>query len=244
VKIDRRFSGGLAMTTAYTFAKALGFSPEDGTFWNYIQPRRSYSRLDFDRTHNFVQSYVYELPFGKNKPMLRSGAGRWILGGWQVSGILSLMTGRPMTFLTSVNPNTPSSTLTPDQAGPFSVTHNVAGPSGSATWFDTSAFRQPLDGDGKTPHFGSMGRNNVDGPGLGDLDLSLFRKFELGERAKVEFRVETLNLTNTPAFAAPNVTVGDANYGKITSTLAGLVANQSIGGTGPRVLTFALRVRF
>ena len=83
VKVDRRFSGGFLMTTAYTLAKALGYSSEDGGFWNYIQPQRSYSRLDFDRRHTFVQSYVYELPFGKGKPLAAAAAsagGSWATG--------------------------------------------------------------------------------------------------------------------------------------------------------------------
>jgi hypothetical protein len=244
MKLDRRFSHGFLMTTAYTFSKAMGYSSEDGSFWNFIQPQRSYSRLDFDRTHTFVQSYVYELPFGKNKPLAKTGVARWVLGDWQVSGVLSAMSGRPLTFLTTVSPNTPGTTLTPDQIGAFTVSHAVAGPGGTATWFDASAFKQPLDADGKTPHFGNMGRNNLNGPGLFDLDMSLFRKFHVKERFVAELRAETTNLTNTPAFAAPNVTVGDANFGKITSTLNGLIANQSVGGTGPRSLTFALRIRF
>ena len=120
--------------------------------WNYIQPTRSYARLDFDRTYTFVQSYVYELPFGKDKPFLKSGVGRWALGDWQVSGILSMMGGRPMTFGTTVSANTPGSSITPDMVGAFTVSHVVGGPGGTATWFDTSAFKQPLDADGKTPH--------------------------------------------------------------------------------------------
>jgi hypothetical protein len=243
-KIDRRFHNGLLITTAYTFAKAMGQSSEDGGVWNYIQPSRNYSRLDFDRTHTFVQSYVYELPFGPGKPLAKTGVARWVFGDWQLSGVLSLMTGRPMTFGTNVSANTPGSSITPDQIAPFVVTHNVAGPSGTATWFDTSAFKQPLDADGKTPHFGNMGRNNLNGPGLFDLDLSLFRKFKITEKVVAELRAETTNFTNTPSFAAPNLTVGDANFGKITSTLNGLIANQSVGGTGPRVLTFALRIKF
>jgi len=243
-KIDRRFRNGFLLTTAYTFSKAMGVSSEDGTYWNYIQTNRNYSRLDFDRTHTFVQSYVYELPFGPGKPLAKTGVARWILGDWQVSGVLSLMSGRPMTFGTTVSANTPGSSITPDQIAPFVISHNVAGPGGTATWFDTSAFKQPLDADGKTPHFGNMGRNNLNGPGLFDLDLSLFRKFKIKERVVVELRAETTNFTNTPAFAAPNTTVGNADFGKITSTLNGLVANQSIGGTGPRLLTFALRIKF
>jgi carboxypeptidase family protein len=244
VKVDRRFSGGFLMTTAYTYAKAMGYSTEDGNFWNYIQPRRTYSRLDFDRTHNFVQSYVYELPFGKNKRWLQSGVGRWVLGDWQLSGVLNLMTGRPMTFDSTVSANTPGSSQTPDQVAPVKLLHGVAGPGGSAFWFDTSSFKQPLDVDGKTPHFGNMGHNNISGPGLGDLDLSLFRKFQITERIKGEFRAESLNFTNSPAFDKPNTQLGNANFGKITGTLAGLISNQSIGGTGPRSIQLGLKISF
>jgi hypothetical protein len=244
VKIDRRFSGGFLLTTAYTWAKALGYNSESGGLWNYIQPLRNYARLDFDRTHTFVQSYLYELPFGKNKPWLKEGAGRWILGDWQLNGVLTLMTGRPLTFGTTVAANTPGSSITPDQIGEVKLLHDVAGPGGSATWFDTTTFRQPLDADGRTPHFGNMGRNNISGPGLGNLDLSLFRKFAFTERWKGEFRVETLNATNTPAFANPNVTVGNADFGKVTGTLAGLIANQGVGGTGPRSMQLGLKVSF
>jgi outer membrane receptor protein involved in Fe transport len=243
VKIDRRFSGGLMITTAYTYGKALGYSTEDGGLWNYIQPRRTYSRLDFDRNHIFVQSYVWQLPFGKGRRWLQSGAGRWIAGDWQLNGVFTLMTGLPLTFGTTVSNNTPGSAFTPDQIGPFTVMHGVAGPSGSNLWFDTTQFAQPRNADG-SPHWGSMGHNNVTGPGLGDLDLSLFRTFPMTERFKLEFRAETTNFTNTPAFANPNTTVGNVNFGKITGTLAGLVSNQGIGGTGPRAIQLGLRLTF
>ena len=245
MKVDRRFSGGFLMTTSYTYGKALGYGSETGGLWNYVQPRRSYSRLDFDRSHTFVQSYVYELPFGKGKKWLTSGAGRWIAGDWQVNGVLNLMTGRPMTFGTTVSVNTPGSAATPDQVGPIQILHGIAGPSGSTLWFDTaSAFKQPYDADGKTPHFGNMGHNNFDGPGLGDLDFSLARNFRISERIKCEFRAETLNFTNSPAFANPNTTVGSADFGKVTGTLAGLIANQGTGGTGPRTVQFTIKLGF
>jgi hypothetical protein len=89
-----------------------------------------------------------------------------------------------------------------------------------------------------------MGHNNVSGPGLGDLDLSLFRHFQISERVKGELRAETTNFTNTPAFANPNTTVGNVNFGRITGTLAGLIANQGTGGTGPRSVQLGLRVTF
>ena len=89
-----------------------------------------------------------------------------------------------------------------------------------------------------------MGRNNFSGPGLGNLDFSLFRKFQVTERLKGEFRFESLNFTNTPAFANPNTTLGSADFGKVTGTLAGLIANQSNGGAGPRTIQFGLKLTF
>jgi len=157
VKLDRRFSGGFLMTTAYTLGHALGMSSEDGGLWNYIQQRRGYARLDFDRRHTFVQSYVYEFPFGKGKKFLTSGIGRWVAGGWQLNGVLSLMTGRPFTMGTNVSANTPGSSITPDRKGEINITKVVAGTVGTGTWFDTTGcvpvvtascfVQQPLDAD-------------------------------------------------------------------------------------------------
>lgn len=244
VKVDRRFTGGVMTTLAYTYGKAMGYSTEDGGLWNYIQPRRTYSRLDFDRTHTIVSSFLYQLPFGKDKRWLQSGPGRWVLGDWQISGVLTLMSGTPMTFGTTVSPNAAGNTLTPDMVGQFIVLHNVAGTLGTDLWFDTSQFKQPLDADGKTPHWGNLGHNNVSGPGLGNLDMSLVRRFRITERFKCELRADSTNFTNSPAFANPNTTVGNVNFGRITSTLAGLIANQGTGGTGPRAVQVGLRLTF
>jgi hypothetical protein len=243
-KFDRRFSGGLMVTTAYTYSKALGYSSEDGGLWNYLQPRRSYARLDFDRTHTFVQSYLYQLPFGKNGHWLKSGPASWILGDWQVNGVLTLMTGRPFTVGTNVAINTPGSSATADVNGNLNVTHVVSGTTGTATWFDTSIFKQPLDADGRTPHFGNLGRNTYDGPGLFNVDFSLFKKFSITERVRGELRAEATNFTNTPAFGNPSTTLGSADFGRVTGTLAGLIANQGVGGTGSRAIQLGLRFTF
>jgi hypothetical protein len=251
-KFDRRFHNGFLMTNSVTWGKAMGTSSEDGGLWNYIQQRRSYARLDFDRTLNWTNSFVWELPFGKGKHWAQTGAARWIVGGWQFNGVLSLMTGRPLTFGTNAAANTPGSSFTPDQIGEVSITHAVAGTAGTATWIDTtgcvpvvtaSCFLQqpPL---GLTGRFGTAGRNAFSGPGLGNLDLSLFRKFDLTERAKLEFRAESTNFTNSPAFANPNLTLGDANFGRLTGTLAGLISNQGVGGTGPRAINLGLKLTF
>jgi len=61
VKFDRKFTGGLSTTTAYTFGKGMGFQTgDDGGLFFYINQRRNYARNDFDRTQTFVQSFVYD----------------------------------------------------------------------------------------------------------------------------------------------------------------------------------------
>ncbi len=149
VKLDRRFAAGLSITTAYTWGKGMGFqSGDDGGLGQnrYINQQRNYARNDFDRTHTFVQSYVYDLPFGPGKRFLSSGPVSQILGGWKFNGILTLMTGTPLTIGASgTSLNTPGNNQTADQVKPVNILHgiNIGNP-----WFDPTAFTQ-ADGSGR-----------------------------------------------------------------------------------------------
>ena len=88
VKLDRRFSGSFSMTTAYTWGRGMGYQGgDDGGLDFYINQRRNYARNDFDRTHTFVQSYIYDLPFGPGKRWLTNGIAGQVIGGWRVTGI-------------------------------------------------------------------------------------------------------------------------------------------------------------
>src|SRR5262249_18449202 len=98
VKLDRRFSGGFLMTTAYTYSKSIDYVNDNGGARYYIDYYRNRARSDFDRTHAFVQSYVWQLPFGKGKRWANSGAPAWIAGGWEIVGVLSLQSGAPLNF--------------------------------------------------------------------------------------------------------------------------------------------------
>jgi hypothetical protein len=98
-KLDRKFTGGLSTTTSYTYSKGMGFqSGDDGGLFFYINQRRNYARNDFDRTHTFVQSFVYDLPLGHGKRWASSGAVAAIVGGWRVSSFMTIMSGRPRLF--------------------------------------------------------------------------------------------------------------------------------------------------
>jgi hypothetical protein len=230
VKLNRRMTRDLSVTTSYTFAKGMSFQTgDDGGLWTYIEPRRSYARTDFDRTHTFNQSWVYALPLGPGKKWLNAGWASRVIGGWQVNAILTLMSGTPLTFGADGSVlNTPGSPQTADQVGPFQVLGGINTPSkGGSPWFLQSSFAQPTG-----VRFGTSGRNIASGPGFFNLDASIFKIFALTERLKMEIRGESFGITNTPQFSNPTTAVNNSNYGYIT------------GAGGGRTLQLGLRFTF
>ena len=217
VKFDRKLSAGFLMTTAYTYGKGLGFRTDgggEGGINIYIgDPRINYAPMTYDRRHTFVNSVIYELPFGNGKPLLKSGAGKWIAGGWQVSTILTLMTGTPLVFSGGGALNAPGNSQVPNLNGPFRILHGIGL---GNPWFDTSVFSKGLDGV-----LGTAPRIAFSGPGLFNLDASLFRRFSVKERVGLEFRAEAFSVTNTPQFSNPNTNRNSSNFGLVTGTNGG-----------------------
>ncbi|MBI3208491.1 MAG: TonB-dependent receptor [Candidatus Solibacter usitatus] len=206
LKLDRRFAGFL-LTTAYTYGKAMGIGDDNGGYSYYVNPHRSYVRQGFDRTQTFVQSYVYDLPFGKGRGHLTTGPAAMLLGGWQINGVLSLISGGPLNFnAPGASLNLPNSPQSPNITGPVNVLRGID----NALWFDTSNFSAPV---GAT--FGNIGRNIGRGPGFFNLDASLFRTLRITERFKLELRAESFSVTNTPQFNNPDTGFGNANFGKV-----------------------------
>jgi hypothetical protein len=231
-KLDKRFSRGFSMVTSYTFGKAMGMQSEDAGLDFYINPRRNWRRLDFNRAHTFAQSYVYQLPFGKGQQHLQSGPGAWLLGGWQVSGILSIYTGHPLTSFAGNSSilGAPGNNNTVNWFGPGSIP-TPKGNGLTGIWFANTicnfdptkgavvmnqCFAQPGAGNGGKPEFGNLGRNFMDGPGAWSLDASVFRSFDFRERMKLQFRGEAFSAINTPRWNDPNTDITSSNFGKIT----------------------------
>jgi hypothetical protein len=235
VKLDRRFDNGFGLTTAYTWSKALNFSDDtgglsiNGLLEHFMSNK---GRQGTDRTQVFTQSYQYELPFGRGKRYLQSGPGSWILGGWEVQGILALMTGEPFTITAPGSTlNAPGNQQRANVVGTPSTIGDIAGPGGTATFFTTDAFATPAQNT-----FGNGGREIIDGPGRVNLDFSLFRRFPLemiNEGSDLTLRIESFNFTNTPHFNNPNGDVSNGNFGRVTSAQ-----------DDPRQFQFALTLRF
>jgi hypothetical protein len=234
VKFDRHFSGGFATTTAYTFAKGMGFQTgDDGGLSFYINQRRDYARNDFDRTQTFVQSIVYDLPVGKGKRFVSSGIGAAILGDWRVSTFLTLMSGLPLYFTdnSSSGLSAPGNTQTPQLVAPVRILHGV-GPGNP--WFSTSSFASVAG-----PTFGNVGRNYLSGPNFFDLDASLAKSIRMTERFHLELRLEAFGATNTPQFFFAG-NGGTADGTKLGSTSFGQITNAS----GGRVLELGAKLTF
>jgi len=228
-QVTRRLSDTSMLGLSYTFSKAINFADnsDSGLTWNWVEMRsRNRAVAGFDRPHNLQIYGVYELPLGKGKKWGAEGWAAHILGGWQLNGIYSAQSGTPFTVGSSgASVNSPGNSQTADQV---KVTVDKPKLVGRGTsWFDPYAF-MPVT----AVRFGTVGRNNMRGPGLSNLDASLFRDFQVMERLKMQFRMEVFNVTNTPAFGTPGTDASAPtraadgtitnlnNYSSITSALA------------------------
>jgi hypothetical protein len=158
---------------------------------------------------------VYDLPFGPGKKWLQSGLAGNIFGNWRVNGVLTGMSGTRVRLLASGNSlNAPGNDQTPNQVAPLRILHGVGQDS---PWFDPSSFATPT----APGVFGNVEKNAFSGPGLFNLDASLFKIISFKERYTVELRGEALSITNTPHFSNPNNNMTSiSNFGYVTGTLA------------------------
>ena len=223
VAINRSFSKGLSLKGAYTWSKAINQADDNGwqgLLWNQdSQFDRNRARAGYDREHMFQMGFVYELPWGNGRAMPLSGAADKILGGWQLSGIASLLTGQPFDVRASgASVNAPGGTQTADQVGEVTKLGNVGS---DGTYYNTNAFA-PVT----AVRWGTSGRNILNRPGVTNLDLSLAKDIPLTERVKAQFRIESFNFTNTPQFAQPDNNVNNAGFMTVTSTVTNVNADR------------------
>jgi hypothetical protein len=222
----KRISHGLMFEGSYTFAKAreIGMNHQ-----NSYDIEASWALASYDINHRFVISYLYELPFGRNR-RLASGAPTLvnaIIGGWQFNGITTLQAGTPLSitanntagiFGARTQPNNNGND--PRLDGPVSERLN--------RYFDTSVYSQPVNFTfGNEPIFSPILRAHS----VRNFDLSLFKNFELRRTVMLQFRVEALNAFNRVQFSAPNTSVTSSSFGVITGQ-----------ANAPRQLQFGLKL--
>jgi hypothetical protein len=230
MKVDRRFQNGLLISNSYTLSRSMDYVNENGTISTPIDFQQSWGRSNFDRTHNYVLSALYDLPWGPRRRWLSSGPVGQILGGWQLSGIFVAQSGTPLniggngTLL-----NTPGTSPFANLNGEQKV---LGGLGPGLLYFDPSVYSLPAAGVQ-----GNMSRNSgPEGPGFWNVDMSLFKRFSIGATRFAEVRVDAYNVTNSVRWGNPST-----GY----STAAGNTFGQITGPTGgQRSLRFGARVTF
>ena len=232
--LTKRMSRGLQFLASYTYARSIDngsgdnnvgaeseFLPLPGDQQNL---HTQFGPSDFDRTHRFVFSSVYDLPkfYDGESRVVRAAA-----NGWQTSGILVLQTGLPYTVICSDGETYNNRA---DLTGAPIITSSGSTVNRLNDYFNPAAFSCGAN----APPFGDSPRNFLRGPGQKNVDFSVVKFFRVTERSKLEFRSEFFNIFNFVNFAQPNNNgFVPATFGRITGTVA-----------GPRIIQFALKYNF
>jgi len=245
VAFSRRFSHGVSFLASYWYSKSLdyistlnvaGSAPtlvagENDLAQNPNDLAAEHGRSLFDATQRFVFSGSWALPHSK----ATSGAAAFLLNGWQFNVIANLSTGTPFTVYDSADVSLQGSA--PEISGFYSSRPNLianpnAGQPHSANQWVTRAPFQQLNPTTLAGQFGNEGRNVVAGPGIEDVDLSLFKNFRITESKRVQFRAECFNLLNHANFGLPENDLESPAFGQI------------LQAGPPRLLQLALKLLF
>jgi hypothetical protein len=222
VNFDKRFSDALKFQVAYTFSRGIGDVFDSGGRSVNALPQDSYNLraerglLGFDRPHNLVINYIYELPFFKGR---HDAVGR-ILGGWEISGITTVSSGPAASPGISTGRN--GLATRPDLVG-----NTIEGSKTVEQWFNTAAFAEPAPG-----FFGNAGRNIIREPGTHKWDMSFFKNNRITETVNLQFRAEFFNIFNHANFNGINTTFGSGAFGRVTSA------------RDPRIIQFGVKMGF
>jgi hypothetical protein len=250
--INRRFGGGFQVQGAYTLSKSVDdassglgrseFSNGQQRTSDPFDHKGDRGLSSFDVRQNFILNFTFEIPsrLANHSPdhLLNR-----LLGGWQMSGILSLSSGTPFTpiIVSDIDGDGTDDNEQRPNLKPGSSNNPVVGR--VEQWFDPQAFASLPAGSR-----GNLGRNTIIGPGLASFDVALAKKIKLqglAENLALQFRAEFFNLLNRVNFSIPArsnleifTTAGAEarplpNVGRITST-----------ATASRQLQFALRMSF
>jgi len=221
--LQKRLSLGLTASAAYTWSKALNdFDDEVTDIPVPFDAGLGKSYAAFDRRHVFAMSYVYELPWGESG---RGVAGR-LVGGWQVSGITALMSGRHVNVTGGGRgPLAPSIGYggNLDLVGDWRA---VPGGQTPAQYVNRGAF------NGRAGLVGTVPRNLIEMPGVQSWNLALMKRTALTERWQLQLRAEVFNLFNHPNYRTLVTNFSASNFGALTET------------DEPRVIQFGLKLLF
>jgi hypothetical protein len=254
--VQRRFDNGLMFTVFYVWSKSLSTNTSDytsdplagGVVGNEATIRQyDYSYSGWDRPNNFVANFIYQTP------KVTDSALKWLVNDWQISGVYRISSGTPYAIQYSI-PGIGNANLsgTNNPAARVVVTCDPGSGASSDPYkqFDTSCFAPPQPGSTGL----ESARRFVHGPGTNNLDLSLSKIIPIGNKVKMEVRLDAFNALNHTQFTGVNAT---ANFASLTDhTITNLPYNSAgqlvnINGFGtvngvaaPRTLQLVTRLTF
>ena len=251
--------------TTYTFAKSIdnqsvdpvGASSGGGlSSTNSRTPsdmrnlRDERARSDFDRTHVFNLTTVWELPVGRGKWLGRDSSA-WlnhVIGGWTVNSIQTFMTGEPFSVRSGIRTSNAghesrADVLDPNLRAQLQFVNGIVGP---VVFANANGFAIPAPGKN------GAGRNIFVAPSYYNLDIGIIKQFSITERFKLDFRTEMFNVLNHTNFDNPrDASVGSPSF---RSTVFGQTCCQAVStpgsqtiiqtGESSRVIQFALKLKF
>ena len=240
----KRFSHGLSFLASYTWSKAIDdvssfnitgsaakpVAGENDLAQDPFNLAAERGRSLFDARHRFVGSYEWELPFW-NSPQ---NWYQWALGGWQLNGIATLMSGTPFTVFDSNDVAAQGSA--PEISGFSAQRPNLVGDPNSgkhsvSSWLNTSAYKR-LDPVANAGQFGTEGRNVNNGPAYADWDFAAFKNFKVTESKQFQFRAELFDFLNRTNFRLPDSDISSPSF------------NHILAAEDPRQVQFALKFMF
>jgi hypothetical protein len=240
----KRFSHGLSFLASYTWSKAIDdvssfnitgsaakpVAGENDLAQDPFNLAAERGRSLFDARHRFVGSYEWELPFW-NRPR---NWYQWALGGWQLNGIATLMSGTPFTVFDSNDVAAQGSA--PEISGFSAQRPNLVGDPNSgkhsvSSWLNTSAYKR-LDPVANAGQFGTEGRNVNNGPAYADWDFAAFKNFKVTESKQFQFRAELFDFLNRTNFRLPDSDISSPSF------------NHILAAEDPRQVQFALKFMF
>ena len=266
LELRRRFSDGIALGANYTWSKNLtnGQGTAQALNETYLQRNdkdKDYQRADFDIAHTFNFNGLYQFPFGKGRKWMNNNSwGNYILGGWDVSGILTIRSGVPISFTDGRGTlnraafsgrQTPNSSLTPAEirnlTGVFEANNRIY-------WIDPSilcstgtasgGYVHPSNANSNCPNqvffnvgpgeTGSLPRAFIDGPGYWNVNAALMKNFLFTETTKLQLRMEAFNVFNNVNFQ------NNTQFAGITATTFGQITSAAPS----RIVQFAARFEF
>ena len=217
--VEHRMATGLTATGSYAFSHTLDDSPgafQGQTAALYYNPMAGYGNSSQDIRQVFSTSMLYLLPFGRGQKFggTASIPMDWLIGGWQTSLTSIVQGGTP----TDLETGTATPGNRPDKVASISYPKSILG-----HWFNPASFANPPTKTGSVcnctvyTRLGTLGRNQVYGPGYRVVNLSIQKNLKL-ERYTLELHGDAFNLFNTAEFTNPNSNLTGGNFGQVEGT--------------------------